>query len=76
MYFIGYDLGSSSLKTALVDSETGETLTVIKTPAAELAIDAPHPNWAEQDPELWWKCICEGTRELLSKTKVTPESIS
>ena len=76
MYFIGYDLGSSSLKTALVDSETGETLTVIKTPAEELGIDAPYPGWAEQDPELWWKCICEGTREILSKTKVAAEAIS
>ncbi|MGA9238965.1 xylulokinase [Robiginitalea sp.] len=76
MYFIGYDLGSSSLKTALVDSETGETLAVIKTPAEELGIDAPHPGWAEQDPELWWKCICEGTREVLSKTRVAPGAIS
>ncbi|MGB5654128.1 MAG: FGGY family carbohydrate kinase [Robiginitalea sp.] len=76
MYFIGYDLGSSSLKTALVDSETGETITVIKTPAEELAIDAPQAGWAEQDPELWWKCICEGTHELLSKTGVTPEAIA
>ncbi|MGB5509069.1 xylulokinase [Robiginitalea sp.] len=76
MYFIGYDLGSSSLKTALVDSETGETLTVIKTPAEELGIDAPRAGWAEQDPELWWRCICEGTRELLSDTGVAPEAIS
>mgnify|MGYP000309555836 CR=1 FL=1 len=76
MYFIGYDLGSSSLKTALVDAETGETLTVIKTPAEELGIDAPRAGWAEQDPELWWRCICEGTRELLSATKVAPEAIS
>lgn len=76
MYFIGYDLGSSSLKTALVDSETGETLTVTKTPAEELGIDAPHPGWAEQNPELWWQCICEGTRKILSKTKVAPEAIS
>ncbi|MGA9238271.1 FGGY family carbohydrate kinase, partial [Robiginitalea sp.] len=76
MFFIGYDLGSSSLKTALVDTQTGESIAVIKTPAEELAIDAPRVGWAEQDPELWWRCICEGTRELLSNTGVSSEDIS
>jgi xylulokinase len=76
MYFIGYDLGSSSLKTALVDSQTGEVISVIKTPAEELIIQAPEEGWAEQDPEQWWECVCEGTREILSTTKVAPKSIS
>lgn len=74
-YFIGFDLGSSSLKTALVYSKTGEVLDVVKTPAEELGIDAPSAGWAEQDPELWWECICTGTREILSKTRVAPQTI-
>lgn len=75
MYFIGYDLGSSSLKTALVDSQTGKVLEVVKTPAEELRIDAPQVGWAEQEPEHWWECVCQGTRKILSKTKVAPEKI-
>jgi xylulokinase len=75
MYFIGYDLGSSSLKTALVDSKSGEVLDVVRTPREELGIDAPEAGWAEQDPELWWECICMGTRDLFSKTNVAPEDV-
>jgi xylulokinase len=75
MYFIGYDLGSSSLKTALTDSKTGEVISVIKTPAEELKIQSPQAGWAEQDPERWWECVCEGTREILRTTQVAPESI-
>ena len=75
MYFIGYDLGSSSLKTALINSKTGEVISVIKTPAEELLIQAPEAGWAEQDPERWWECVCEGTREILSSTQVAPETI-
>ncbi len=75
MYYIGYDLGSSSLKTALVDAKTGEAVSVIKTPAEELEIEAPLPGWAEQDPLLWWDCVCRGTRELLTRSGVSPESV-
>ena len=75
MYFLGFDLGSSSLKTALVDSKTGEVLSLVKTPAEELKIDAPETGWAEQDPERWWECFCLGTREVLSQTQVAPETI-
>ncbi len=74
-YFIGYDLGSSSLKTALVESQTGEVVAVGKTPDSELQIHAPQAGWAQQDPELWWDCVCKGTREILRKTGVSKQAI-
>ena len=74
-YFIGYDLGSSSLKTALVEADSGAVVAVVKTPEEEMAIRAPEPGWAEQDPELWWDCICKGTREILRKTGAPPQAI-
>ncbi|MEJ2583854.1 MAG: FGGY family carbohydrate kinase [Robiginitalea sp.] len=74
-YFIGYDLGSSSLKTALIAADTGDVLALVKTPAEEMEIRAPQAGWAEQDPEFWWECLCKGTREILHKTNVPKKAI-
>ena len=54
MILLGLDLGSSSVKAALVDSETGRVLGSAQSPESEMPIDAPRAGWAEQDPETWW----------------------
>lgn len=76
MYIIGYDLGSSSLKTALVEAKSGKVVALVKTPATEMEIAAPRKGWAEQDPSLWWECVCRGTREILSETGVSGREIT
>lgn len=65
MYSIGYDIGSSSIKAALVEVETGRTLSVVQEPSTEMHIDAPKAGWAEQDPDVWWKYVCACTKKLL-----------
>lgn len=35
MYLLGYDIGSSSIKAALVSVETGEKIAVVQSPAKE-----------------------------------------
>ncbi len=50
MYLIGYDIGSSSIKAALVEAETGATLAVAQSPATEMGMSAHQPGWGEQDP--------------------------
>ena len=74
-YFIGYDLGSSSLKTALVAADSGEVVAMVKTPAEEMEIRAPRAGWAEQDPELWWECVRQGTREIIRKSGIPKQAI-
>lgn len=51
---LGCDIGSSSIKAALVDENTGEVLGSDFFPKEEAVIAAPRPGWAEQDPEEWW----------------------
>ena len=75
MYWIGYDIGSSSVKAALVDSERGSELGRVQFPKKEMPISAPQPGWGEQDPELWWKNAVLATAELLHSTGVAPEKI-
>lgn len=51
---LGLDIGSSSVKVALVNAETGERIACSQSPETELPIDSPQLSWAEQDPEVWW----------------------
>lgn len=67
MYLLGYDLGTSSIKAALVSAETGKVIASAQSPDTELAIQSPQPDWAEQDPDLWWEYVCLATKKLLAK---------
>jgi len=67
MYLLGYDIGSSSIKAALVDVATGKDLAMVQSPATEMKINAPQSGWAEQDPEVWWEHVCRATQSLLSQ---------
>ena len=67
MYLLGYDVGSSSIKAALVDAHSGNVTDSVKLPDNEMGIKAIHPGWAEQDPEIWWDNVCRATRLLLQR---------
>jgi xylulokinase len=64
---LGYDVGSSSIKAAVLDAESGACLASVISPERELAIQSPRPGWAEQDPEVWWRHLVEATRGLAAK---------
>ena len=66
-FLLGYDVGSSSIKAALMNSESGETIASATSPSTELKINAKQPGWAEQDPRLWWEHIVTST-QLIAKT--------
>lgn len=48
--FLGIDIGTSSVKAALVD----EAGTIAEQSSAPLAIGRPRAGWSEQDPADWW----------------------
>ena len=75
MYLLGYDIGSSSIKVALVEAKSGKVVHLTRTPKEEMEIVAPQDNWAEQAPNTWWKYVCEGTKEILAATQIAPLSI-
>ncbi|MGC8730727.1 MAG: FGGY family carbohydrate kinase [Halothiobacillaceae bacterium] len=48
--FLGIDLGTSELKTVLIDEHGG----IVRGASAALALRHPQPGWSEQDPRDWW----------------------
>lgn len=75
MYLLGYDIGSSSVKAALVDATTGKCVASDFFPKSEAPIKALHQGWAEQNPENWWKYLKEATASILSTSKIAPQEI-
>ena len=63
-YLLGYDVGSSAVKAALVELEGGAAVGAAVSPADELPIQAPRPGWAEQHPHVWWQHVISATRQL------------
>ncbi len=61
--YVGIDLGTSSVKTLLVD----EQQTIIATASYELSVQRPLPGWSEQDPNSWIKGIEATLSEIQSK---------
>ncbi len=75
MLSIGYDIGSSSIKAAILDVESGKLLAGGFYPEEEMKINSPYPGWAEQDPETWWEYVKLLTRKLLKETNINAKNI-
>lgn len=76
LYSIGYDIGSSSIKAALVETSTGQCIAVLSEPAEEMQMLAIQNGWAEQHPDDWWLHICTTTKRLLKENNIKSEHIS
>lgn len=61
MLYIGIDLGTSSVKTILVD-EKGEKLATV---TRHYPVEYPKPGWSQQNPEDWYDAVISGLEELL-----------
>ena len=66
-YLLGYDIGTSSVKAALVDIGSGKTVASAQYPDAEAPIIARRPGWAEQEPEMWWEELKQATRRVAAQ---------
>ena len=75
MYYIGYDLGSSSIKVAIVEARTGKCIISLNEPSTEMPIYAPKINWAEQDPNMWWNYICSATKRAIKESNIETSKI-
>ena len=70
MYLLGYDIGSSSVKAALLEVSTGNCVASTFFPKEEMLIIAREKGWAEQDPEMWWENLKKANAKLFSQANV------
>ncbi len=75
MYSIGYDIGSSSIKAALVDNTSGKCIALLNEPKSEMEIISVQNGWAEQNPDDWWKYVCKATQRLLEENSIKAKEI-
>jgi xylulokinase len=76
MKTLGIDIGSSSIKVAILDVETGKRVASVTLPETELKIEAPHTGWAEQDPLVWWNYVSLAIPMAMQQANLKPEEIN
>ncbi|MHC4253918.1 MAG: xylulokinase [Planctomycetota bacterium] len=62
-YLLAHDLGTSGNKATLFGTD-GE---LVASRTCSYETNYFHSNWAEQDPEDWWRAVCESTRQILAE---------
>ncbi|MDO4547613.1 MAG: xylulokinase [Clostridia bacterium] len=71
-YLLAHDLGTSGNKATLFN-EDGQLISSVV-----YAYDTDYFNetWAEQDPNNWWKAVCETSAGLIEKAKIDAGDIA
>ncbi|NID08793.1 xylulokinase [Fibrivirga algicola] len=75
MFLLGLDLGSSSVKASLVNADTNKAVASAFFPETEMAIDAPQPGFAEQQPDLWWHNTTQAIRLVMDAAGAKPTDV-
>lgn len=75
MYYLGIDLGSSSIKISLVDETSGKSISVLQEPEEEMSMYANKKGWAEQKAEDWWSYVCKGIKKIKKNTSISRNDI-
>jgi xylulokinase len=75
MYFLGFDLGSSSIKACLLHADTGAVAASAFYPEKEMTIAAPKPGFAEQQPDQWWENACLASQAVMKKAGISPDQV-
>ncbi len=68
---VGCDIGTSGTKVIVVSAQ-GKVLSKI---TQEYPLDTPHPGWAEQDPERWWRATCKAVSAAVRAARVDPGDV-
>lgn len=72
MNLLGMDVGTGGTRAVLINQQ-GQ---VVASAANEHAsFRSPHPGWAEQDPEDWWRAAQAAIREVLAISAIAPSDI-
>jgi xylulokinase len=71
-FILAHDLGTTGNKATLFDDEGR----LIASTFGGYETAHPQPTWAEQDPNDWWRAVCNATQALLAKSQVASQDIA
>jgi xylulokinase len=69
---MGIDLGAGSLKVTIIGSDGRSR----GSASSEVRTDMPHPGWSEQDPEDWYRGLCDSVPRALSAAALEARDIA
>jgi len=75
MYLLGIDVGTSSIKVAVVDVNTQKSIVAVQYPEDETAIKSVQSGWAEQAPMDWWHNVQQAILKINSLNLFNPKEI-
>jgi xylulokinase len=76
MLLLGIDIGTSSVKVSVIDSQSRTALASVQFPETESEIISHRPGWAEQDPAMWWEHTQAAIKKANSTGKYNPADIA
>ncbi|MBL0358263.1 MAG: carbohydrate kinase [Chitinophagaceae bacterium] len=76
MLLLGIDIGTSSIKVAVVDAQTQQCLVTVQYPETESLFTSLQSGWAEQDPEMWWAHVKAAIVKANASKKYDPKDIA
>lgn len=71
MYFLGIDLGTSSVKVLV----TNDLNQIVGDASREYPVYFPKDKWAEQDPQDWWTQTVLCIKDVVAKYEIPKDSI-
>lgn len=71
-FLLGIDIGAGSLKSMIIDDRGNEA----GSASRDLVTASPRPLWSEQDPQDWWRAVCDTVPRALAQSGLTGEAIA
>jgi D-xylulose kinase len=71
-HLIALDIGTQSIRAAVVTPDG----TILGIGQVKHEVDSPQPGWAQQNPDSWWKNLCNAIAQVLNETAIKPDSIA
>lgn len=71
MYFLGIDLGTSSVKVLAINDKHE----IVGDASREYPVYFPQDKWAEQDPADWWEQTALTIKDLVAKLNIPKDGI-
>lgn len=71
MFYLGIDLGTSSVKILAMDDNNQ----IVGNVSKEYPVYYPQDKWAEQKPKDWWDQTVDAVRELIGKYRIPKDQV-